>query len=83
MHVDESGIHRQVWSRHTAGHRAFDHLGNLSVFYQLDLRDLKRALGIPEDEYLMARMTLAELAEQYNIPEQEIKDFVSGKLKEI
>ena len=32
MHVDESGIHRQVWSRHTAGHRAFDHLGNLSVF---------------------------------------------------
>lgn len=53
-------------------------VGNLSVFYQLDLRDLKRALGIPENEYLMARMTLAELAEQYNIPEQEIRDFFEG-----
>jgi len=53
-------------------------VGNLSVFYQLDLRDLKRALGIPENEYLMARMTLKEVAEQYHIPEQEIKDFFKG-----
>lgn len=53
-------------------------VGNLSVFYQLDLRDLKRALGIPENEYLMARMTLREVAEQYNVPEQEIKDFFKG-----
>lgn len=53
-------------------------VGNLSVFYQLDLRDLKRAVGIPEDEYLMARMTLGEMAEQYSIPEQEIKDFFEG-----
>ena len=53
-------------------------VGNLSVFYQLDLRDLKRALGIPENEYLMARMTLGEVAEQYNIPEQEIRDFFEG-----
>jgi len=53
-------------------------VGNLSVFYQLDLRDLKRALGIPENEYLMARMTLKEVAEQYNVPEQEIKDFFKG-----
>jgi len=53
-------------------------VGNLSVFYQLDLRDFKRALGIPENEYLMARMTLREVAEQYNIPEQEIKDFFKG-----
>jgi ABC-type glycerol-3-phosphate transport system permease component len=53
-------------------------VGNLSVFYQLDLRDLKRALGIPENEYLMARMTLKEVAEQYNIPEEEIRDFFKG-----
>jgi len=53
-------------------------VGNLSVFYQLDLRDLKRAVGIPENEYLMARMTLGEVAEQYNIPEQEIRDFFEG-----
>lgn len=53
-------------------------IGNLSVFYQLDLRDFKRALGIPENEFLMSRMTLREVAEQYNIPEQEIKDFFEG-----
>jgi len=53
-------------------------VGNLSVFYQLDMRDFKRALGIPENEYLMARLTLKEVAEQYNIPEQEIKDFFKG-----
>lgn len=53
-------------------------VGNLAVFYDLDLRDMKDALGIPQTEFLMARVTLREVSEQYNIPEEEIKAFFSG-----
>jgi len=53
-------------------------VGNLSVFYNLDLRVLKDALGIPQTEFLMARTSLRQIAEQYDVPEQEIKDFFAG-----
>ena len=53
-------------------------VGNLSVFYDLDLRDLKDALGIPQTEFLMARTSLRQVAEQYDVPEQEIRDFFDG-----
>jgi len=53
-------------------------VGNLAVFYDLDLADLREALGIPPTEFLMARTTLREVAEQYDIPEQEITDFFDG-----
>jgi ABC-type glycerol-3-phosphate transport system permease component len=53
-------------------------VGNLSVFYDLDLRVLKDALGIPQTEFMMARTTLRQIAEQYDVPEQEIKDFFAG-----
>jgi len=53
-------------------------VGNLGVFYDLDLTDLKEALGIPLTEFIMARTTLREVAEEYNIPEQEITDFFDG-----
>lgn len=53
-------------------------VGNLAVFYDLDLTDMKEALGIPPTEFLMARTTLAEVAEQYDIPQEEIKRYFSG-----
>ena len=53
-------------------------VGNLGVFYDLDLKDLKDALGIPQTEFIMARTTLREVAEEYDIPEQEIRDFFAG-----
>lgn len=53
-------------------------VGNLAVFYDLDLKGLKEALGIPPTDFLMARTTLREISEQYNIPEQKIKDFFEG-----
>jgi raffinose/stachyose/melibiose transport system permease protein len=53
-------------------------VGNLAVFYDLDLTDMKDALGIPQTEFIMARTTLEEVAEQYNIPEEAIKDFFAG-----
>jgi ABC-type glycerol-3-phosphate transport system permease component len=53
-------------------------VGNLAVFYDLDLRDLKDALGISQTEFLMARTTLRQVAEQYDIPEEEIKEFFAG-----
>jgi len=53
-------------------------VGNLSVFYNLDLRDLKDKLGIPQTEVLMSRTTLRELSQQYNIPEEKITSFFKG-----
>jgi len=53
-------------------------VGNLGVFYDLDLRDMKDALGIPQTEFIMARTTLAQVSEQFNIPEEEIKGFFDG-----
>ena len=53
-------------------------VGNLAVFYDLDLTDMKVALGIPPTDFLMARTTLRQIAEQYNIPEEEIESFFSG-----
>lgn len=49
--------------------------GNLSVFYNLDLNKVKRDLGIPEEAYIQPRWTLARIAQEYNIPEQTIKDY--------
>ena len=53
-------------------------VGNLAVFYDLDLTDMKEALGIPQTEFLMARTTLQEVAEEYNIPEEAIREFFAG-----
>ncbi len=53
-------------------------VGNLSVFYDLDLKDLKEALGIPQTEFLMARTSLQQVADNYDIPEEKIKEFFSG-----
>ena len=50
-------------------------VGNLSVFYNLDLTDMKIALGIPPTEFLMARTTLRQVAERFDIPEEDIKEF--------
>lgn len=53
-------------------------LGNLAVFYDLDLKELKDAFGVPQTEFIMARTTLAQFAEQYDIPEAEIREFFAG-----
>jgi ABC-type glycerol-3-phosphate transport system permease component len=53
-------------------------VGNLAVFYDLDLTDMKEALGIPPTEFLMARTTLQEVVEEYDIPEEEMKKFFAG-----
>ena len=53
-------------------------VGNLAVFYDLDLNDLKGVLGIPKTEFLMARTTLREVSEQFDIPEQQIRDYFAG-----
>ena len=50
-------------------------VGNLAVFYDLDLTDLKEALGIPPTEFLSARTSLRDISEEYDIPEEEIRGF--------
>ena len=53
-------------------------VGNLSVFYELDMRKMKDAFGIPPTEFIMARTTLRQVGEKYDVPEQEIRDFFAG-----
>jgi len=52
-------------------------IGNLSVFYNLDLEKVKKDLGIPATEYLPARTTLAQVAEKYDVPPERIRDYFS------
>jgi len=53
-------------------------VGNLAVFYDLDLTDMKEALGIPKTEFIMARTTLSEVAQTYDVPQTEIEKFFAG-----
>jgi ABC-type glycerol-3-phosphate transport system permease component len=54
-------------------------VGNLAVFYDLDLTNMKEVLGIPPTEFLMARTTLREVAERYDyVTEEDLKDFFAG-----
>jgi ABC-type glycerol-3-phosphate transport system permease component len=73
---DSAELH--LWIPEADDVRMDAEVGNLAVFYNLDLTGLKEALGIPATDFLMARTTLREVGEEYNIPEQEIKDFFEG-----
>lgn len=53
-------------------------VGNLAVFYNLDLKQMKQDLGIPKGKILGARDTLREVAQKYNIPEEKIRDYFKG-----
>jgi ABC-type glycerol-3-phosphate transport system permease component len=53
-------------------------VGNLAVFYNLDMKDLKEAMGIPKGKFLGARDTLAEIAKKYDIPEEKIRSYFDG-----
>jgi ABC-type glycerol-3-phosphate transport system permease component len=53
-------------------------VGNLAVFYNLDLTTLKQVLGLPPNTFIMARTTLREVAQQYNVPEEKITKFFTG-----
>jgi ABC-type glycerol-3-phosphate transport system permease component len=52
-------------------------VGNMAVFYNLDLTAMKEDFGIPPTEFLMARTTLREISVTYNIPEEEIREYFS------
>ena len=47
-------------------------LGGLAVFYNLDLSEVKEDLGLPP-VYLSPRMTLRELADEYDLSDDEIR----------
>lgn len=53
-------------------------VGNLAVFYDLDLTEFKDVFDIPQSEFLMSRTTLRQVAAQYEIPESEIEGFFEG-----
>lgn len=50
-------------------------IGNLSVYYDLDLLKFKQDMGIPATDYLPARSTLYDLMEEYSIPEEKLLDY--------
>jgi ABC-type glycerol-3-phosphate transport system permease component len=73
---DSADLH--LWIPEAADVNMNAQVGNLGVFYDLDLADLKEALGIPQDEFIMSRTTLAQVGEKYNIPQEQIADFFEG-----
>jgi ABC-type glycerol-3-phosphate transport system permease component len=53
-------------------------VGNLSVFYELDMNDMKDAFGIPRSDFIMARTSLRQLGETYNISDETMSDYFAG-----
>lgn len=50
-------------------------IGNLSVFYNLDLQKMKERFGIPVTEYLNPKWSLRQVAEKYGIPEERMQRY--------
>jgi len=50
-------------------------LGNLSVFYNLDIKEFKRHFGIKG--YVQPRKTLAEIAGEHDIPPEQIQRYLA------
>ncbi len=50
-------------------------IGNLSTYFDLDLRQFKEDMGIPATEIVQPRQTLRQFAEKYNIAEAELKEY--------
>jgi len=73
---DSAELH--LWIPEAADVNMNAQVGNLGVFYDLDLAELKEALGIPQGDFIMSRTSLKQLGEQYSIPEDDIRDFFDG-----
>lgn len=52
-------------------------IGNLSVFYNLDIKKLKADLGIPQTAYIRPQTTLAQISEKYDIPPEKIRRYLA------
>jgi len=52
-------------------------IGNLAVFYNLDLQKVKEGLGIPLTDYLNPKWSLSRIAEEYGIPEERVKRYLA------
>jgi raffinose/stachyose/melibiose transport system permease protein len=50
-------------------------MGNLSIYYNLDIQQVKEDLGIPWEEYIPARTSLREIAERYDIPIERLQAY--------
>ena len=52
-------------------------VGNLSIYYNLDIQQVKEDLGIPRSEYIPTRTSLWEVAERYDIPTERLQAYLS------
>jgi ABC-type glycerol-3-phosphate transport system permease component len=73
---DSTDLH--LWIPQTEDISLDAQVGNLAVFYNLDLRKVKADLGIPSTTFLSARTTLQQVSEKYKIPPERIKDYFAG-----
>jgi ABC-type glycerol-3-phosphate transport system permease component len=50
-------------------------IGNLSIFLNLDIKEVKQDLGIPLTDYIPARTSLKQISAKYDIPPQEFRNY--------
>jgi ABC-type glycerol-3-phosphate transport system permease component len=53
-------------------------IGNLAVFYNLDMKAFKIAMGIPENTYIASRDTLVDVADKYSLDIKDIQKYFEG-----
>lgn len=73
---DATTLH--LWAPRAAPISLDAEIGNLAVFYNLDLRRVKTDLGIPPAAYLGPRTTLRQAAAQYQVPVARIERYFAG-----
>ena len=72
---DATELH--LWPPHVDEISLDSGIGNLSIYYNLDLMKLKEDWGIPKTEYLNPKWKLSYIAEKYDIPPETIKDYLA------
>ena len=55
--------------------------GNFSVFYNLDLKAFKEAVGIPVSEYINPKWSFKRIAEEYDVSEDVMRSYLNPFVK--
>jgi raffinose/stachyose/melibiose transport system permease protein len=56
-------------------------VGNFSVFFNLDIQRFKEEFGLPEAAYLNPKWSFKRVAEEYDVPEEELVAYLTPFVK--
>jgi len=52
--------------------------GNMNVYYNMDLKKFKKALGLEDVPYINPKLTMNQISEKYNVPKERIQSYMNS-----